>query len=187
MSYQFFPNNQEKLNYVMRIYEEEINNRNDWIKENAEQLNSSFQTKSASVVINYAIGIINHAMLVVRLVDIEAIGSRNKQRSKERAKLIHERNPGLPNPPSSLRLIRHDYEHFEERLDEWATQENPNTFVDLTVGGGIMLPQQNTQDTFRQLEETTLKFWNHSIDLQEVVTWVDEMSCIVVKNNRERF
>lgn len=187
----FFPNDAEKLSYVMRIYEEEINNRNDWIQENAIQLNEAMKSKSASIVINYAMSIINHAMLVLRLVDKEAIGARTwgneKAKGMERAKILHERNPEFPEPPLSLRKIRNDFEHFEARIDEWATSPDPNVYIDLNVGGGILIPSMKSQDTFRQLEGTNLTFWNDGVDLQEVVSWVDEMSSIVIKNNRERF
>ncbi|ALC92054.1 hypothetical protein AM500_21340 [Bacillus sp. FJAT-18017] len=190
MDNQFFPNDEGKLSFVMRIYEEEINNRNDWIKENAIQLVEASKTKSASIVISYAMSIINHAMLVLRLVDEEAIGARqrNNEHAKavERAKILRERNPEFPEPPESLRAIRNDYEHFEARLDQWATSENPNMFIDLNVGS-MLIPQSQNQETFRQLEGTTLKFWNNTVDLQEVLNWVDGMSQMVIKNNRERF
>jgi hypothetical protein len=52
-------------------------------------------------------------------------------KAMERARILNERNPEFPEAPPALRDIRNDFEHFEARLDEWATSENPNAFIDL--------------------------------------------------------
>ncbi|MBU8773193.1 hypothetical protein [Cytobacillus oceanisediminis] len=187
MNNQFFPNDEEELNFVMRIYEGEINTRNDWIKENARLLN---EAKSASIVINHAMAIINHAMLVLRLIDIEAVGARLKDKEKaiERATILNNRNQGIPKPPKTLRNIRNDYEHFEARLDKWATSSNPSMYIDLIVGGEEFIFDNIPKDTFRKLEGSNLTFWNTKIDLQEVINWVEEVCKIINEsNNRARF
>lgn len=137
MNYKFFPKNEDKLNFVMEIYEGEISNRRDWINESVIRLNEALSEQlSPSIIIHYAMTIINHAMVVVRIIDREAISSKksNKAKSKERAEILHNRNPGLPEPPVNLRKIRNDFEHFEERLDEWASAPNPNIHIDLNMG-----------------------------------------------------
>ncbi len=102
MENNYFPNNAKELSRVMEIYEQEILNRREWINESVERYNESKDnSKRPSVVINYAMSIINHAMVVVRMLDKKAVSSRksDKERSKERAKILHERNPGIPDPP----------------------------------------------------------------------------------------
>lgn len=177
----FFPNETDKLDYVMQVYENEIATRHEWIIENVEKLNKANLESSASITISYAMSIVNHAMLVLRLVDKKAVGAREfeKKKAKERAKILHERNPGLPTPPQSLRRIRNDYEHFESRLDEWATSANPSYFIDLNVGNGISVTDANPKDELRSLVDTKLIFWNNSVDLQEIIDWVNEMIFLI--------
>lgn len=181
MNNTFFPNNNEKLDFVMKIYEQEISTRDKWIKENIDRLNQAINESSASITISYAISIINHAILVFRLIDLEAITARDseKEKAKERAKILHERNPKLPKPPASLREIRNDFEHFESRLDQWATSTNPNYYIDLNIGEGIYAPEANTKDNFRSLVGSELIFWNNSVNLQEVVDWVSQIDAII--------
>lgn len=187
MNNKFFPNDDDKLSFVMKIYEEEIHNRNIWVKESAIKLNEALNRQQpASIVINYAMSIINHAMLVLRLVDIEASGARDKEKAQERAQILHLRNPGFLEPPESLRDIRNDYEHFEARLDKWATSNNPMTYIDLIVGRPIFVSNANDQDIFRHFAGSKLMFWNKSVDLQEVVDWVEIMSTVITENNRKR-
>lgn len=191
--YVFFPNDPEKLDFVMAIYEQEILNRNKWIVVSVEniniELNSSKENGSslASIVINQAMAIINHAMLVLRLVDIKAIGARNIEKSKERAMLLHSRNNEFVEPPKSLRSIRNDYEHFEERLDEWATKANPNYYIDLNIGANLIGGDFSKKDVFRNLNETKLTFWNKEVDLQEVINWVGHMARVIIQNNPGKY
>lgn len=181
----YFPNETNKLNHVIAIYESEISTRNEWIEENVDRLNESMEHSSASIIISYAISIVNHAMLVLRLVDKSATGARKennkKEKAIERAKILHEKHPNLPNPPGKLRLIRNDYEHFESRLDEWATSANPSYYIDLNVGGGIKVTGSKRKDEFRSLVGFNLMFWNNSLDLQEVVEWINQMNVVITE------
>lgn len=120
-------------------------------------------------------------MVIVRILDTEATSSRKKDkgRAKERARILHERNPCLPGPPKTLRGIRNDFEHFEKRLDVWATSSNQHIYIDLNMGeleGFIQIPGMEDQDVFRHLQGHNLTFWNKSVNLKEVIHWVNETS-----------
>lgn len=193
MNNKYFPNSPQDLSYVMRIYEDEILTRKDWINESVEKMNNALNDSNSptSIIILYAMSIINHAMVIVRILDKNGTSSRKreKERSKERARILHERNPGLPKPPKMLRDIRNDYEHFEEKIDQWATTSKTMSYVDLIVfkGGPLAISGVNEQDIFRRLEGNNLTFWNNKVNLQEVIDWVEEISEIVSENNRHRF
>jgi len=134
------------------------------------------KAQKPSSIISYAMSIINHTMVIVRILDKEAISSKkkDKERSIERAKILHQRTPNLENPPHSLRIIRNDYEHFEERLDEWAVNSKSNNYIDLNVSNhGPIVSGVEDRDIFRQLEGHNLTFWNNSVNLQETVTWAN--------------
>lgn len=184
MENKFFPNETEELNRVMEIYEQEILNRKEWINESVKRYNEARDGNGgASIIINYAMSIINHAMVIVRILDKEAISSRkhDKKRSKERANILHERNPGLPDPPEKLRRIRNDYEHFEEKIDVWATSSKSNVYIDLGVisPGAVIYSEAKENEIFRQIEGYELTFWNNRVNLQEVIQWVSAVSDIV--------
>jgi hypothetical protein len=190
----YFPNDERDLDFVMEIYESEIKNRRIWMKEVALQLNKIIKSEipSPSIAIFYASSIVSQAMLILRLIDKEAISARKanneKKKSKERAKIIHERNPDLPEAPNDLRRIRNNYEHFEAKLDEWATTPRPKSYIDLNmvigtapmIGGGF-----HEKDVFRSLENMNLKFWNREVNLQEVADWVNQVGQIIEENGKQ--
>lgn len=90
-------------------------------------------------------------------------------------------------PPSSLRSVRNDYEHFEARLDAWSTSPDPTAYLDLIVREAVFIENASTQDKFRHLVGSTLTFRNREIDLEEVLDWIKKTSEIIAENNRERF
>ncbi|MFD2637680.1 hypothetical protein [Piscibacillus salipiscarius] len=180
MDNKYFPNNPNELDRIMRLYEQEIQIRKEWMNECVVQLQHALKNSTPSMVIHYATSVINQAMVIVRILDKDATSSRpkDKERSKERAKIIHDRNPELIEPPEMLRKIRNDYEHFEERMDDWATTSVSKNYVDLIVSdsesGGISGIEET--DKFRQLTAGYLTFWNTEVDLQEVINWVGKVS-----------
>ncbi|QHA90165.1 hypothetical protein [Bacillus sp. N1-1] len=186
MSNIFFPDDETELGKVMRIFEQEFEVRNNWIREASINFNQALSVKPSFNAFNHAISIINHAMVLVRIIDLDAIGSRDVLRSKERAKILHERNPRMLPPPETLRNIRNDFEHLEERMDRWATSTYEKQYIDLAIGNGYLL-RGSEMDTFRKLEGTKLKFWNNEVDLQEVIDWVEETNRIIIDNNNKRF
>ncbi len=89
-------------------------------------------------------------------------------------------------PPFKLRRIRNDYEHFEEKLDDWATNSKTNIYIDLNiVSPGINFFPGAEDNVFRQLEGYNLTFWNNSVNLQEVIQWVSETSSLINENSNE--
>lgn len=168
----------------MMVYELEIINRFFMIIESLNCWVIAHRAKNPRGVMTHSISIINHAMLVLRLIDTEALGARNKDRAKERARILWERNPGFLKPPQNLREIRNDFEHFEERLDIWVTNNDSSNFIDLNVGSDYTTVGEKNE-VFRHLEGSSLMFWGKQVDLMEVVEWVHGMCEEINKNSKE--
>ncbi|WP_349768588.1 hypothetical protein [Priestia megaterium] len=80
--------------------------------------------------------LVSHAIVISRIIDLEAAGARKQEikRVKERVKFIRERWPTLPlDMPKGLRSIRNHYEHFDTRLDKWASQSTKPLIRDMNV------------------------------------------------------
>jgi hypothetical protein len=180
MENKFFPNQKDRLNFVIETYATEIKLRRNWVLEAARELNSTMEDgQPVTAVIRRAIDMINNAMVIVRILDEEGIGARNKERAKERARLIRERWPDLPQPPQGLRNIRNDYEHFEERLDQWAVSSDRKVIADMNFGpevGGT-----EVYENLRRLSGSTLHFWSNSVDLNEVLDWALDVVDVIMK------
>jgi predicted dienelactone hydrolase len=99
-------------------------------------------------------------------------GSRAQPVVEARAPLRDSVGIGDDSPLSS-RNIRNDFEHFDERLEEWFGQEGPKTYIVRYIGppGGILIGGAPPTQPFGQFDPTTatMTFWDRSADVTAVV------------------
>ena len=126
--------------------------------------------------------LIGHAIVILRIVDSEGIGSRRSEldRTKERVKLIRKKWSEIPIEfPQGLRNVRNAYEHFDARLDQWAISSERRLYADLNIGP--MIGGLGVHENLRRLEGETPYFWDHAVNLSEVVEWSQQVASAVSK------
>lgn len=178
----YFPQEKEDLNFILDVYAAEIQIRANWIIETAEEINTGLKNyEQASSTIRKCMDLIGNAIVILRIIDHTFALKVEKEKAKERVELILQRWPEINNQkaPEGLRSIRNDYEHFESRLDTWATTSKNRLIADMNIGPEIY--GLGTHENLRRFEGDTLYFWDRSVNLSEVVKWSMELSNVVKK------
>ena len=76
-----------------------------------------------------------------------------------------------PNSPLKPRIFRNHFEHFDERLEQWATSSKRHGFIDSNVGSTRMINGFAVEDCLRNLDTTklTVTFRGDVYSLQPIV------------------
>lgn len=79
--------------------------------------------------------------------------------------------------PLQPRTFRNHFEHFDERLEQWATASQRQNFVDQNVGPPGMIAGLDPGDTLRNLDATTMAvtFRGDAYPLQPIVKAIREL------------
>ena len=87
---------------------------------------------------------------------------------------------------SPLRVVtmRHNFEHFDERLDRWWKESSTHNHMDIVIGPSNSVAGLAEIDKFRHFDPTTtnLIFWGEEFNLQKIV---DEVQKILPKLEEE--
>jgi len=176
----YFNFSDDRLDFVLSIYAEEIKKRYDWIilaAKELDEIHSNVRSLNAVEISTRAfrnsMDLIDNAMIIYRIVNGVGALSSERERVKERVRLLRERCPQIPdNPPNGLSKIRNDYEHFESRLDDWAVKDKRSNYIDMNVGPPTAIYSSDPNDiNLRAYNNGILYFMNREIDLREVVAW----------------
>ncbi len=73
--------------------------------------------------------------------------------------------------PIKPRKFRNSFEHFDERLENWATSSKRHNFVDSNIGPSNMIAGINPEDFLRNFDPTswTLTFRGDKYELEQVI------------------
>lgn len=184
--HKYFPNNEKELNFILDIYSKEIRLRAEWVLDTAKEIDLLIENRgSPSNVIRKCMDLIGNAIVILRIIDFTGARKNELERAKERTNLIFERWLEMKNlqTPKNLRKVRNDYEHFDTRLDEWATVSKKRLFADMLIGPDNMIGGLGEKESVRRFFEGHLYFWNRQVNLYEVVRWSKDISIIVSKKH----
>ena len=85
---------------------------------------------------------------------------------------------GIPED-SPLREVRmrNNFEHLDERLDQWWKESNRHNHVDLSIGPRSMISGIDDIDMFRAFDPRTadLAFWGQSFNIQAIMQEVQRI------------
>jgi hypothetical protein len=103
----------------------------------------------------------------------KALWGSGSKRAAQRAELRD--NIGITDAsPLKNVSMRNNFEHFDERLDQWWEKSQVHTYIDINWGDASILVNTEPLNMFRTFnpDTTDLTFWGQSFNLQEVVTEV---------------
>jgi hypothetical protein len=105
-------------------------------------------------------------------------GQSHKQKVLAAARKPLRDSIGIKNTsPIRRTAMRNNFDHFDERLDEWwATSKNHN-HADNVVGPGTVISGIDPRDMFRVLDTATMElvFWGQRFDLRAIVVEADRL------------
>jgi hypothetical protein len=127
---------------------------------------------------HHAQAFVNHAGAVSRILWPPFIRDAARRAGAE-ARAQHLRNVLtiiIPHPLED-RTLRNHLEHFDERLDEWATSTTSFNYVDLNIAPVGAISAGPPEQYFRQFDPTTntLSFRGDSFDLQAIATAIESV------------
>ena len=81
------------------------------------------------------------------------------------------------NSPIQPRNFRNHFEHFDERLEKWATSSKRHNFVDSNIGSSNMIVGIDPEDFLRNFEPTsrTLTFRGDKYELKPIIEVIYEL------------
>ena len=73
--------------------------------------------------------------------------------------------------------MRNNFEHLDERLDQWWKESNRHNHVDLSIGPRSMISGIDDIDMFRAFDPRTadLAFWGQSFNIQAIMQEVQRI------------
>ncbi|MEK4718108.1 hypothetical protein NST66_11070 [Priestia sp. FSL W8-0524] len=176
---------EEQKEFVLNRFKEELNIRACWVIQAHEHISSLRKNgkNNEQLIIKEAMDLISNAVVMDRITDKNAIGARDHEvsRVKKRVALIRDKWPNLPEkPPEGLRKVRNAYEHFDAKLDDWATKSKRQFILDSSV------LNTNTEldykelgikrfESLRTLRGNTLYYCDSKVDLDQVVAWAAQI------------
>ena len=112
----------------------------------------------------------------------------SEQHGMERAEKLRKIYLVDEEPPYKSRKFRNHFEHFDQRIDDWATSSTRKCFVDSNIcpKGSIVGMDQN--DEFRNLDPQTftLTFAGKEYELLPVYEAIKELHQIVIGKQQEQ-
>lgn len=115
--------------------------------------------------------------LLVATGDISKLLWPTKPLLPERGKELRESLSISDNSPLESREFRNIFEHFDERLEKWATASGHLAFADSNVGPINMIGNFEPKDYMRHFDHTnsTLIFRGDLYELQPVIDAIQEL------------
>lgn len=119
--------------FVLDRYRDEIILRAKWTQ---TYLNEGIDATDPKEKIRHFTSAITYAMSISRLIYWHTSPPHSSKRklAKQRARAIKNRWPSLPFPPDTLKNVRNRLEHFEEWMDDWASSDSANIYIDFNMG-----------------------------------------------------
>lgn len=92
--------------------------------------------------------------------------------------------------PLSSRRLRNDFEHFDERVEEWSGKSRDRNYIGRVIGppGMIVVNDRDPTDKFGHFDPSTatVTFWERSADLNAIVAEAERIFARLEVIQRQR-
>lgn len=100
-----------------------------------------------------------------------------KQKYEKRGEELRKSLGIEDNSPIQPRKFRNRFEHFDERLEKWATSSKRHNFIDSNIGSSNTIVGIDTEDFLRNFDPTSwiLTFRGDRYDLKPIIEVIYEL------------
>ncbi|MFK9120746.1 hypothetical protein ACJEBK_28510 [Peribacillus frigoritolerans] len=182
IEHKYFKGDSKKVNFLFEPYVREIEYRYEWASKSFVSIGDAINNQEGAIeIIRHAVDLIGHAVVIHRIVTGSGARPHERERVEERVKILRDKFKNLKDikTPKNLNVVRNHYEHFDAKLDEWATSTENNIIVDMNVAspGSIYIEGIAEKENLRSLdpETTELLLWSKKVNLREVIEWAKEV------------
>ncbi len=83
--------------------------------------------------------------------------------------------------------MRNNYDHFDERLDQWWKESKRHNSVDLLIGARARIAGVDDIDRFRMYDPQTkdLMFWGETFNIGEIIEAIRQLHPVVTQEARK--
>ncbi|WP_138437635.1 hypothetical protein [Marinobacter shengliensis] len=176
--------------FLLRIYLEQAKQECQLAFQAIEQLNDAIASKGAKDPFGPAQAMVHHAAAVSRI--FWPPGGKNKtarQRSQSRGEALRKAIGVRHGHPVQNRTLRDHFEHFDERLDDWAEKSKNRNIVKQLVGprsaiGGDAITDE---DIIHHYDPATkvYAFRGEQFDVQELASGLDDINRLIEQKLNE--
>ena len=128
---------------------------------------------------NYNTDMVWYAMqnFLVAVGNISKIFWSSKQKYQKRGEELRKSLGIDDNSPMQPRKFRNHFEHFDERLENWATSSKRHNFVDSNIGPSNMIVGLDSEDFLRNFDNTswTLTFRGDKYELKSIIDAIHKL------------
>ena len=166
--------------FLLRIYLEQAKDESERCFLAIKELNAAIASNGEVDPFGPAQSLVHHAAAVSRI--FWPPGSRDKharQRSQRRGEVLRKAIGITQGHPVQNRALRDHFEHFDERLDDWAERSKNRNIVKQLIGprtaiGGNAI---SDEDIIHHYDPATkiYSFRGEKFDVQELATGLDDI------------
>ncbi|UYZ01228.1 hypothetical protein OJ967_12420 [Peribacillus frigoritolerans] len=178
----YFKGDSKNVDFLLKPYVREIQYRYEWAVKSFVGIGDAINnSEDAYEIMRHAVDVIGHAVVIHRIVTGSGARANERERVEERVMILRDKFKNLKEikTPNNLNVVRNHYEHFDAKLDEWATATENNIIVDMNVAppSSIYIEGIDEKENLRSLdpETTDLVFWSKKVNLREVIEWAAEV------------
>ncbi|PNR88536.1 hypothetical protein X925_05945 [Petrotoga sp. 9T1HF07.CasAA.8.2] len=156
---------------VLKIFQKEIERQCKFAIISIEQVKTGLSNKNSDLVW-YAI-----QSFLVAVGNISKIFWPINQKYGKRGEELRKSLGIEDNSPIQPRNFRNHFEHFDERLEEWAKSSERHNFVDSSIGPSDMIAGIDPKDFLRIFNPTTwtLTFRGDKYELKPIIKAIYEL------------
>jgi hypothetical protein len=154
---------------LLRIFQGELETQCEFIVMGAGQVDASLQTSNP---MNFTAVWFGLQGILVSAANASKLLWGSRVRVREERRTLRHSVEVTDNSPLNSRRLRNDFEHFDERIEEWfATSKNHNYFGRSIGRNAIFVEGAPPTDAFGNFDPptATVTFWERSASLKEVV------------------
>jgi hypothetical protein len=176
--------------FLQQIYLIEVKQQCEYCFEAVQKMNAILKDREKGDFFREAHYLVHHAAAISRIFwppkgrDKEAT-----KRAKRRGRFLRDLLGLTSGHPIENRALRDHFEHFDERLDDWAEKSRYRSIVDRFIGprGAIRVNGIHDTDFIRHYDpaKKTLSFRGERFDVQALASGLDDIYNHTVKRLAE--
>ena len=162
---------------LLRTFQKQIALQCEFVLKAANDINSALQLGDINGIFGGIQSLLSAAANIAK-----ALWSQEEARGPLRASLGVRDD----SPLRELRM-RHNFEHFDERLDRWWRESRQRNYADLNVGSKDAIAGIAEIDRFRWFDPRTtdVMFWGESFNIQKIVDEVKHLHPVAIQESRK--
>ena len=156
---------------LLKIFQLELATQCEFILIGGKQVNAHLEARQSTPPIWFVL----QGMLVSAANASKLLWGSRTEEALEARRQLRESVDVTDHSPLRSRRLRNDFEHFDERIEEWFDKSQDHNYIGRLIGdpdGVIVVGRGVPEDKFGHFDPSTtqVSFWERSASLQDIVS-----------------